>query len=50
MMHTTIEHWIVQLQMLVARFQYIGIDAEIASLTLIDALALYLYLNRLLES
>ena len=49
-MHTTTEHWIVQLQMLVARFDYIGIDADICSLSLIDAWALYLHLSRLVES
>lgn len=49
-MHMTNEHWIEHLQMLVARFHYEGIDADIASLTLIDAWALYLHLNRLVES
>jgi len=49
-MHTTSEHWIERLQMLVARFHYVGIDADISSLTLIDAWALYLHLSRLVES
>ena len=49
-MHTTSENWIERLQMLVARFHYLGIDADISSLTLIDAWELYLHLNRLAES
>lgn len=43
-------HWLERLQTLIARFSHIGIDADIASLSLIDAWALYLHLNRLVES
>lgn len=42
-------HWLDRLQMLIARFSYLGI-ADIASLSLIDAWALYLHLSRLAES
>ena len=43
-------HWLERLQTLIARFSYIGIDADIASLTLIELWGLYTYLNRLVES
>ena len=43
-------HWLKRLQMLIARFSHLGIDAYIASLSLIDAWALYLHLSRLAES
>lgn len=43
-------HWLDNLQALIVRFSYMGIDADIASLTLIDAWALYLHLSRLAES
>ena len=39
-----------RLQTLMARFNYIGIDADIATLSLIDMWALYLHLSRLAES
>lgn len=42
--------WLERLQTLIARFNYIGIDADIASLTLIELWGLYTYLNRLVES
>jgi hypothetical protein len=42
--------WLKDLQMLLARFSNLGIDADIASLSLIDAWALYLHLSRLAES
>lgn len=43
-------HWLKRLAMLIARFSYLGIGADIASLSLIDAWALYLHLSRLAES
>ena len=42
--------WLKHLQVLIARFSHLGIDADIASLSLIDAWALYLHLSRLAES
>ena len=42
--------WLKRLQTLLARFSHLGIDADIASLSLIDAWALYLHLSRLAES
>lgn len=44
------EHWLERLKTLITRFNDIGIDADIAALTLIDAWALYLHLSRLAES
>lgn len=41
--------WLERLQMLIARFTPLGIDADIAALSLIDAWALYLHLSRLAE-
>jgi hypothetical protein len=46
----TNKHWLERLQTLIARCNDICIDADIASLTLIDAWALYLHLSRLAES
>ena len=42
--------WLERLQTLIARLSHLGIDADIASLSLIDAWALYLHLSRLAES
>ena len=42
--------WLERLQMLIALFSHLGIDADIAALSLIDAWALYLHLSRLAES
>ena len=42
--------WLERLQTLMARFNYIGIDADIASLSLIELWGLYCYLSRLAES
>ena len=42
--------WLKRLQMLIARFSHLGIDADMAALSLIDAWALYLHLSRLAES
>lgn len=42
--------WLKRLQMLIARFSYLGVDADVASLSLVDAWALYLHLSRLVES
>ena len=39
-----------RLQTLIARFSHLGIGADIASLSLIDAWALYLHLSRLAKS
>ena len=43
-------HWLERLQMLIARFYLFGIGADMASLSLLDAWALYLHLSRLAES
>jgi len=43
-------YWLEHLQALLARFSYLGIEADIASLSLIEALGLYSYLMRLAES
>lgn len=43
-------HWLERLQTLIARFSHLGIGADIALLSLIDAWALYLHLLRLIES
>lgn len=43
-------HWLERLQTLVARFSYMGLDADIAALSLIELWGLYCYLNRLAES
>jgi hypothetical protein len=40
--------WMVRLQMLIAKFNYV--DADIATITLIEAWGLYLHLSRLSES
>lgn len=42
--------WLERLQTLIARFSYLGLDADIASLSLMEAWGLYCYLNRLAES
>lgn len=42
-------HWLERLQTLIERFSYLGLDADIASLSLIDSWALYLHLSRLAE-
>jgi hypothetical protein len=42
--------WPERLQALIARFSYMGIDADIASLSLVEAWGLYCYLSRLAES
>ncbi len=39
--------WLERLQMLIARFSYLGINADITSLSLVEAWGLYLYLDRL---
>ena len=41
--------WLEHLQELIGRFSSIGIDADIASLSLIEAWGLYCYLMRLAE-
>ena len=42
--------WLKRLQMLAARLPHLAIGADITSLSLIDAWALYLHLSRLAES
>lgn len=39
--------WLEQLEMLLVRFSYLGIAADVASLSLIELWALYCYLSRL---
>lgn len=41
------ETWLDRLQMLSIKFSYLGVGAELASLSLIEAWGLYVYLNRL---
>ena len=43
-------HWLERLQTLIARFNGIGIDADIAALSLIELWGLYTHLSRLAES
>lgn len=43
------EAWLTSLSILIERFNYLGIGADIASLTLVDLWALYLQLSRLIE-
>jgi hypothetical protein len=42
--------WLEPLKTLIARFSHLGIGADMASLSLIDTLALYLHLSLLAES
>ena len=42
--------WLERMHMLIVRFSHLGIGADIAALSLIDAWALYLHLSRLAES
>ena len=42
--------WLNDLLELVTRFSYLNIDADLASLTHAELWALYLHLNRLVES
>ena len=41
------ENWLNDLYALIQRFLYMGIDADIASLTVTELWGLYLYLKRL---
>lgn len=43
------QDWLLRLQMLLQRFSYLGIDADIASLGLNDLWGLYVHLSKLLE-
>lgn len=43
------EAWQERLQSLCARFSYLGIDADIATLSLIELWGLYRYLSRLAD-
>ncbi len=40
-------NWLDRLQTLIARFSYLNLDADIASLSLIELWGLYCYLSRL---
>lgn len=42
--------WLARLQSLSVRFSHLGIGADLAALSLIDAWGLYLYLSRLAEA
>lgn len=42
--------WLERLQALIARFNYLGLDADMASLSLFEAWGLYCYLSRLAEA
>jgi len=42
--------WLSRLQTLIARFSYMGLDADIASLSLIELWGVYCYLSRLVEN
>lgn len=41
------QYWLIELEILMARFSYLGIDADITSLRLADLWGLYLHLSRL---
>ena len=41
--------WLERLQMLLARFSYLNLDADIASLSLFELRGLYQYLSRLVD-
>lgn len=41
--------WLQRLQMLIEQFSSLGIDADIAALSLIELWGLYCYLSRLAE-
>ncbi len=43
------DQWLEQLQTLAARYNQLGIGADIASLSLIELWGLYLHLSRLAE-
>ena len=43
------DEWLERLQMLLIRFSHLGIGADVASLSLIELWALYLYLSRLVD-
>lgn len=43
------ETWLIRLQMLCERFSYLGIGADLASLSLIELWALYRFLSRLAD-
>ncbi|NOU24499.1 MAG: hypothetical protein HOO90_03075 [Methylotenera sp.] len=46
---TNTEAWLTHLTLLIERFSYLGISADIATLSLIELWALYLYLSRMAE-
>jgi hypothetical protein len=46
----TNSHWLDQLQVLIAKYNQLGIDSDISTLSLVEKWALYLHLLRLAES
>ncbi len=40
-------YWLEELRMLIERFSYLNLDADIASLSMIELWSLYYYLQRL---
>ncbi len=45
-----ISDWLERLETLLARFSHMGLEIDIASLSLIDLWGVYCYLSRLAES
>lgn len=43
----TNQYWLIQLEMLLVRFSYLGITSEIAALSLTELWGLYLQLNKM---
>lgn len=43
------QYWLNELEMLLARFSYIGISADMATIGILEAWGLYCYLSRLAE-
>ncbi|MDG1096226.1 MAG: hypothetical protein P8N23_01185 [Methylophilaceae bacterium] len=41
--------WLEQLKMLLARFSYLNLDADIATLSMVELWGLHCYLSRLAE-
>jgi len=41
------DNWLERLKMLLAQFSYLNLDADIASLSLVELWGLYCYLQRL---
>ncbi len=45
-----VETWLDRLEMLCVKFPHLGVGSDLASLSLIEAWQLYLYLDRLANS